>query len=137
MNNILASVLPQEGEGLSEYGPAARAEVGITTGREGKSNLFYTSERVPVRTRVCVYDKGPGEVTVNYVLWDYRDFKVKAFDRTVKLDAQGYGEDAFELAPEWQGLMSLIATVQTAGKDLGCEELMFLAILRVIQMMLW
>ena len=115
----------EEGETVTDYAPSARAEVGISSGREGESDLFYTTETVPVRTEVCVYEKGAKEATINYVLWDYRDFKVKESDRAVKLDADGYGTDSFELSPEWQGLMSLIATVEAGGKELGREELVF------------
>ena len=121
----LDGIQVEEGEAATDYAPATQAEVGITSGREGESNLFYTAEKVPVRTEVCVYEKGAGEATINYVLWDYRDFKVKEFDRPIKLDGEGYGKDSFELEPEWQGLMSLIAMVKVNGKDLGREELVF------------
>ena len=118
----LDGVQIEEGQRLTDYEPAARAEVGITSGHEDQSNLFYTSETVPVRTNVCVYEAAVKEATINYVLWDYRDFKVKEFERTVRLDGNGYGRDEFELEPEWQGLMSLIATVKVDGKELGGEE---------------
>ena len=121
----LDGVQIEAGETLTDYGPATRAEVGISSGREAQSNLFYAPERVPVLTRVRVHDPGAGAATVRFGLWDYRDVKVKEFERTVKLDAGGYGKDRFILTPEWLGLMSLIATVTANGEELGKEELQF------------
>ena len=121
----LDGVQIEAGEALTDYRPATRAEVGIASGREGESNLFYATERVPVHTRVRVYEPGVTTATTSYVLWDYRDVKVKEFDRTIRLDAEGYGEESFMLMPEWQGLMSLIVTVRVNGRDLGREELLF------------
>jgi hypothetical protein len=93
----------EQGSTLSDYAPASRAEIGITSGREDKSNLFYTTEKVPVRTKVCVYDAPIADATVHYALWDYRNFKVKQFDRSVKLDAKGYGTDSFFSRTELAG----------------------------------
>ncbi|MFH0965982.1 MAG: hypothetical protein V2A58_18435 [Planctomycetota bacterium] len=115
----------EEGETPTDYAPASKAEIGLTTGHEAEANLFYTTETVPVHLEVCV-DKPSGAASaVKCVLYDYRGFEVKAFDRSVTLDADGHGADDFALDPGWKGLLSLIATAEAGGAPAGQEELCF------------
>ena len=120
---FLDGVQVEEGETPTPFAPADKVEIGMTTGQEAYCNLFYTTEKIPVRVQVCVYDKDVEEATVHYVVYDYRGFEVTSFDRKVALapaPGERYGEETFDLDVDWKGLMSLMASA-TVG-DVGGSE---------------
>ena len=114
----------EEGEALTDYGPARKVDIGLATGREKESNLFYTTEKVLVRATISASGRQGGTLAINYALYDYRGGKLQAFERTVTLDAEGYGEETVVVDPAWQGLMSLIAEAKVED-DVSRDELVF------------